>query len=64
MQYTVSFTALKNDSFQLKQIDIFIFAQNIDCGYVRTEGVLTSSHNLCFRAKIMYTPVLQYKSGV
>ena len=44
--------------------DIFlIFAQNIDCGY-------TSTHNLCFEAKIrkiclpLHTPVLLYKSGV
>ena len=47
--------------------DIFyiflIFAQNIDCGY-------TSTHNLCFRAKIrkigitLHTPVLLYKSVV
>ena len=40
-----------------------IFAQNIDCGY-------TSTHNLCFEAKIrkiclpLHTPVLLYKSGV
>ena len=60
-------------------------AQNIDCGYSLEpprrggsneyshrlgEAVLTSTHNLCFRAeirKIMYTPVnpvLLYKSGV
>ena len=45
--------------------DIFIFfAQNIDC------GVLTSTHNLCFGAKIrkiglpLHTPVLLYKSRV
>ena len=45
--------------------DIFLmFAQNID------EAVLTSTHNLCFRAKIrkigipLHTPVLLYKSGV
>ena len=32
--------------------DIFlIFAQNIDCGY-KFEAVLTSTHNLCFGAKI------------
>ena len=32
--------------------DIFlIFAQNIDCGYT-SEPPLTSTHNLCFRAKI------------
>ena len=33
----------------MKNSDVFlIFAQNIDCGYM----VLTSTHNLCFRAKI------------
>ena len=37
--------------------DIFlIFAQNIDCGYSLenhlAEAVLTSTHNLCFGAKI------------
>ena len=30
---------------------LLIFAQNIDCGYT-LEAVLTSTHNLCFRAKI------------
>ena len=48
----------------------FIFAQNIDCGYTLepprrggAEAVLTSTHNLCFRAKIrkisipLHTPV-------
>ena len=42
-----------------------ISAQNIDCGYSlepprRCQAVLTSTHNLCFRAeikKIMYAPV-------
>ena len=49
--------------------DIFlIFAQNIDCGY-KLEPPLTSTHNLCFGAKIrktgitLHTPVLLYKSG-
>ena len=43
------FTAVKNDNFQMKNFDVFFFfAQNIDCGYT----VLTSTHNLCFRAKI------------
>ena len=33
----------------MKDCDIFfIFAQNIDCG---TKGVLTSTHDLFFRAK-------------
>ena len=50
-------------------IFLFIFAQNIDCGYT-LETVLKSTHNLCFRAKIrkivipLHTPVLLYKSGV
>ena len=42
-----------------------IFAQSIDCGYTLEpphQAVLTSTHNLCFRAKIrkigipLYTP--------
>ena len=51
-----------------------IFAQNIDCGYKleppQREAVLTSTHNLCFEAKIrktgipLHTPDLLYKSGV
>ena len=48
----------------MKKSDFFhISAQNIDCGYSLEpprRGVLTSTHNLCFRAeirKIMYTPV-------
>ena len=36
----------------MKNCDVFlIFAQNIDCGYT-FEAVLTSTHNLCFGAKI------------
>ena len=70
------FLALKIENFQLKNFDIFlIFAQNIDCGCTlepprRGEAVLTSTHNLCFGAKIrkigipLQTPVLLYKSGV
>ena len=72
MQYTEVFKVLKNDTFQLKNFDIFlIFAQNIDCGYMGlAEAVLTSTHNLCFGAKIrkigipLQTPFLLYKSGV
>ena len=48
VQYTAIFHGCKNDNFQMKFFDIFlIFAQNIDC-----EAVLTSTHNLCFGAKI------------
>ena len=53
------FTAVKNGNFHMKKCEIFLnFAQNIDRWY--TEAVLTSTHDLCFRAKIrkkMYTPV-------
>ena len=56
MQYTAIFHGCKNFNFQMKNCDIFlIFAQNIDCGYTLEsphEAVLTSTHNLCFRAKI------------
>ena len=61
------FLALKIENLQLKKFDIF--AQNIDCGYTfqppRQETVLTSTHNLCFGAKMrkMHIPVL-HKSGV
>ena len=48
MQYAAIFNGCKNDKFQLEIFDIsLIFAKNIDCGYT-----LTSTHNLCFRAKI------------
>ena len=51
MQYTAIFHGCKNDNYRMKKINIFlIFPQNIDCGY--TEAVLTSTHNICFRAKI------------
>ena len=49
----------KIENFHVKNSDIFhISAQNIDCGY--GEAVLTSTHNICFRAeirKIVYSPV-------
>ena len=66
----------KNENFHRKKNDSFlIFDQNIDCGYTlepprRGEAVLTSTHNLCFGAKIrkigipLQTPVFLYKSGV
>ena len=68
-QYIEISHALKIENFQLKNFDIFlIFAQNTvltDCGYTLEpprrggEAVLTSTHNLCFGAKIRknrYTP--------
>ena len=56
MQYIANFNSCKNGIFQMKNCDIF--AQNIDRGYI-LELPLTSTHNLCFRAKIrkkLYTP--------
>ena len=44
MQYLVIFHCCKNDNFQMKNCDIFF--------YFCVEAVLTSTHNLCFRAKI------------
>ena len=65
MQYKNFFLVVKKENFHLKNFDIFlIFAQNI------AEAVLTSTHNLCFGAKIRkigippHTPVLLYKSGI
>ena len=58
MQQTAIFHGCKNDIFRLKCFGYFhIFAQNIDCVYTLEpphciEAVLTSTHNLCFRAKI------------
>ena len=60
MQYTAIFHGCKNVNFQMKFFNIFlIFAQNINCGYT-LEPALTSTHSLCFRAKLRekkYTPV-------
>ena len=48
MQYTAVFHGCKNGNFQMKKMLYFsYFSQNIDCGYT-----LTSTYNLCFRAKI------------
>ena len=45
------FSLVKFENFIRKNwIFFLIFAQNIDRGY--TEAVLTSTHNLCFGAKI------------
>ena len=71
MQYAETIFGCKNENFHWKNFDIFlIFAQNIDCGYPLEEAVLTSTHNLCFGAKIrkigihLQIPVFLYKSGV
>ena len=43
------FTIVQNGNFHMKKCNtVLIFAQNIDH---LTEAVLTSTHNLCLRAK-------------
>ena len=66
MQDIEIFSVSKIENFiRIFLIFFLFFAQNIDC-----EAVLTSTHNLCFGAKIrkigipLHTPVLLYKSGV
>ena len=68
MQYTDFFCCKDQKSFR-KSFDIFqIFAQNI-CGNKLGPARQTSTHNLCFGAKIkkkiigipLFTPVLPYK---
>ena len=79
MKYTEIFKVVKNENFHWKFIYFFffflIFAQNIDCGYAlepsrRGKNLarqFTSTHNLCFGAKIrkigipLQTPVSLYK---
>ena len=59
-----------------KKVFFLYFAQNIGCGYTlelphrtTSEGVLTSTHNLCFGPRIrkigipVHTSVLLYKRG-
>ena len=69
MQCTENCFGCEYENFHWKIFDIFlIFAQNIDCGYTLepprrgkavltlAEAVLTSTHNLCFGAKIRKIP--------
>ena len=51
IQYAAIIIVVKNDNFQM---NFHIFAQNIDCGYTLQvdPSQLTSTYNLCFRAKI------------
>ena len=58
MQYTEIFSPVKIENFQWKIFDIYlIFAQNIA---QNIEAVLTSTHNLCFGAKIRKIPQFYY----
>ena len=52
MQYTAVFTAVKMLTFKNTCYIFLIVALILDC-----EVFLMSTHNLCFRSKIMYTPV-------
>ena len=50
IQYTVIFSAAKNDNFLLKNLDIFlIFAQNTECVY--TLGGSNEYQKLMFKSK-------------
>ena len=51
MQYAAIFKGCKNGNFQRKNSDIFSYFL-LKTKIVGTEAVLTSTHNLCFRAKI------------
>ena len=65
MQYTMNCSSSQIIKFSLEYFNTF--AQNIDCGFM---FMFTSTHNLCFGAKIrkigipLHAPVLLYKSGV
>ena len=64
MQFTEIFLALKIQNFSAENFEFFLFLLGV--------AALTSTHNLCFGAKIrkihvgipLQTPVLLYKSGV
>ena len=69
-QYTQIFKVVKNENFQKKNFDNFSYFCSKHRLWVHGEAVLTSTHNLCFEAKIrkigipLQTPVFLYKSGV
>ena len=54
MQYTEHFLLAKL-KISIKKGFFLFYAQNIDCGYTLDEGVLTSTHNLCFGLEIRKT---------
>ena len=63
MQYTEIILVVKMKIFTGKKMLFFLFLLKTSIG----EAVLTSTHNLCFGAKIRkigISPVLVYKSGV
>ena len=68
MKYTDFSKVVKIENFPLKKFDIFFYFSSKH--RLWAEAVLTSTHNLCFEAKIrkiglpLQTPVLLYKSGI
>ena len=69
------FHGCKKDNFKMTKCDVFLIfalnyrvwvhvrtASNTECGYTLEphEAVLTSTHNLCFRAKIRKLCIPQY----
>ena len=57
MQYTVHHDVFKNDNFQFFFLHFSLtFAQNVESGYTleppQIDAILTSTHYLCFKAKI------------
>ena len=60
IQYTANFHGCKKDNFQMKNCDVFflfLLKTWIVCTRLNrlSEAVLTSTHNLCFGAKIRKT---------
>ena len=61
VHYTANLNGCKNDNLNINFF-LLIFVQNINCG-IPIQAVLTSTNNLCFRAKIRrkkHTPVNPY----
>ena len=53
MPDTVIFHVCKNGNFQMKKVIFSLYLlKNIDRGYTLESPRLTSTHDLCFRAKI------------
>ena len=64
MQYTAIFKALKSDMFETKICVVFLifFSEQKVC-VISKQVILTSTHNLCFKAEIknVYSPFYYIK---
>ena len=49
---SIEFHGYKKDNFQMKMCDVFLILLKTLIVGALIEAVLTSTHNLCFRAKI------------